>query len=104
MHDTGANVLLFLRRLLPTESDADLYEGFAMSVIQRYRTRACFGSKADICSAKLHVRFTPKSGHAQRHRLVRSTGTQSTRLTFALSGALLQQVMLGHARGKRANH
>ena len=48
----------------------------------------------------------PKSGHAQRHRLVRSTGTQSTRLTFALSGALLQQVMLGHARGKQddANH
>ena len=22
-----------------------------------------FGSKADICSAKAHVRFTPKSGH-----------------------------------------
>ena len=40
MHDAGANVLLFLRRLLPTESDADLYEGFGMTVIQRYRTRA----------------------------------------------------------------
>ena len=25
-----------------------------------------FGSKADICSAKRHVRFTPKSGHLQR--------------------------------------
>ena len=24
-----------------------------------------FGSKADICNAKRHVRFTPKSGHAQ---------------------------------------
>ena len=24
-----------------------------------------FGSKADMCSAKLHVRFTPKSGHVQ---------------------------------------
>ena len=23
----------------------------------------CFGSKADMCSAKRHVRFTPKSGH-----------------------------------------
>jgi hypothetical protein len=22
-----------------------------------------FGSKADICAAKSHVRFTPKSGH-----------------------------------------
>ena len=25
-----------------------------------------FGSKADICSAKRHVRFTPNSGHLQR--------------------------------------
>jgi hypothetical protein len=24
-----------------------------------------FGSKADICSAKSHVRFTPESGHVQ---------------------------------------
>ena len=24
-----------------------------------------FGSKADICNAKRHVRFTPKSGHVQ---------------------------------------
>ena len=24
-----------------------------------------FGSKADMCSAKRHVRFTPKSGHVQ---------------------------------------
>ena len=25
-----------------------------------------FGSKADMCSAKGHVRFTPKSGHVRR--------------------------------------
>ena len=25
-----------------------------------------FGSKADMCAAKSHVRFTPKSGHVQR--------------------------------------
>ena len=25
-----------------------------------------FGSKADICSASTHVRFTPKSGHSRR--------------------------------------
>ena len=24
-----------------------------------------FGSKADMCSAKGHVRFTPESGHVQ---------------------------------------
>ena len=83
MHDTGANVLLFLRRLLPTESDAALYEGFAMSVIQRYRTRAkvpdqrrmsalghkrtfavqnvmsALPPKADMCGATRHVRFVP---------------------------------------------
>jgi hypothetical protein len=44
-----------------------------------------FGSKADICAAKGHVRFTPKSGHLQckrpcplraksRHRPTRSPG------------------------------
>ena len=26
-----------------------------------------FGSKADMCSAKRHVRFTPKSGHSALH-------------------------------------
>jgi hypothetical protein len=26
-----------------------------------------FGSKADICGAKCHVRFTPNSGHVQRN-------------------------------------
>jgi hypothetical protein len=26
------------------------------------------GSKADICAAKRHVRFTPESGHVQRTR------------------------------------
>src|SRR5262245_21177838 len=26
----------------------------------------CFGSKADICTAPAHVRFTPKSRHVQR--------------------------------------
>ena len=28
-------------------------------------TNVRFGSKADICSAKAHVRFTPESGHVQ---------------------------------------
>ena len=26
-----------------------------------------FGSKADMCSAQAHVRFTPNSGHVQRN-------------------------------------
>ena len=30
-----------------------------------------FGSKADMCSAKGHVRFTPKSGHVQPQADVR---------------------------------
>ena len=28
-------------------------------------TNVRFGSKADMCSAKCHVRFTPESGHVQ---------------------------------------
>ena len=31
-----------------------------------------FGSKADICAAKRHVRFTPKSGHNRRIKAVPS--------------------------------
>src|SRR4029077_7855131 len=31
-------------------------------------THVRFGSKADIRSAKRHVRFTPESGHVQRTR------------------------------------
>jgi hypothetical protein len=33
---------------------------------RRYAANVRFGSKADICSAKRHVRFTPNSGHLQR--------------------------------------
>ena len=29
------------------------------------RTDVRFGSKADMCSAKRHVRFTPESGHVR---------------------------------------
>ena len=32
-----------------------------------------FGSKADMCSAKSHVRFTPESGHLCVERYVRSS-------------------------------
>ena len=35
----------------------------AKSGVRRSDVR--FGSLADICSAKRHVRFTPKSGHEQ---------------------------------------
>ena len=27
-----------------------------------------FGSKADVCNAKPHVRFTPESGHSQARK------------------------------------
>ena len=32
------------------------------------RARGRFGSKADICSAENHVRFTPESGHVHCRR------------------------------------
>jgi hypothetical protein len=31
------------------------------------RPHVRFGSKADMCGAKEHVRFTPESGHVQRN-------------------------------------
>src|SRR5262249_22764059 len=50
-----------------------------------------FGSKADICSAKGHVRFTPESGH------VRCT---SPCLLWANSGHLCSRVSLWRYGGK----
>jgi len=38
---------------------------------QDSRVHVCFGSKADMCSAKGHVRFTPESGHVRSARDVR---------------------------------
>src|SRR5262245_37848127 len=32
-----------------------------------------FGSKADICSAKVHVRFAPESGHQNRPAILPSS-------------------------------
>ena len=64
----------------------------------------CFGSKADICGAKRHVRFTPRSGHEQcnkgcplcaksRHRMIASErGISRARYLFAVRpGHELQQ-------------
>ena len=36
-----------------------------IDVDQRSLAFVRFGSKADICSAKRHVRFTPNSGHVR---------------------------------------
>ena len=36
--------------------------GGELSLVEEHR----FGSKADMCSAKRHVRFTPESGHSGR--------------------------------------
>ena len=52
-----------------------------------------FGSKADICSAKRHVRFTPKSGHVRctsRCPLSANSGHARCHSTVRL-GTLLEQ-------------
>jgi hypothetical protein len=36
-----------------------------------------FGSKADMCSAQAHVRFTPKSGHSQARESERCPDLQA---------------------------
>ena len=57
----GAKNLLQVTQLLPiTESQPIGPRSNAIALNVR------FGSKADICSAKRHVRFTPDSGHVQR--------------------------------------
>jgi hypothetical protein len=33
--------------------------------VKAHYSNVCFGSKADICSAKSYVRFAPESGHRQ---------------------------------------
>ena len=45
-----------------------------------------FGSKADMCSAKRHVRFTPKSGHFGKADDLCSVLARSTELGFDESG------------------
>ncbi|MGB8447795.1 MAG: hypothetical protein WCE32_25815, partial [Pseudolabrys sp.] len=51
-------------------SDTVPTEAFCLSNVRSnrfVRTNVRFGSKADTCSAKRHVRFTPKSRHRERH-------------------------------------
>ena len=36
-------------------------------VVMGRKPNVRFGSLADICSASIHVRFTPESGHVQRN-------------------------------------
>ena len=51
-----------------------------------------FGSKADICSAKEHVRFTPESGHVRCKTLMSALCQKRTsgHLFDHFVGALLQ--------------
>jgi hypothetical protein len=51
-----------------------------------------FGSKADICGAKAHVRFTPESRHVQRTNgcLLWANSGHRQGLVDHLIGALLE--------------
>src|SRR5262249_8539411 len=46
-----------------------------------------FGSKADICAAKSHVRFTPESGHVRCTRLCPLWAKGGHRDDYNLSGS-----------------
>ena len=54
---SDAELLDRKRVMTATTSTPDIHQ-------QLFNVR--FGSKADMCSAKRHVRFTPESGHVQR--------------------------------------
>src|SRR5262249_46717895 len=45
----------------------DLAEGAATESLVAIRYNVRFGSKADICTAPAHVRFTPNSDRESRH-------------------------------------
>jgi ClpX C4-type zinc finger len=74
---SAMNAWLFVTRSFVTRARLDagcahLYEslnvGASKKICPRNRTfHVRFGSKADICSAKRHVCFTPESGHVQRN-------------------------------------
>jgi ClpX C4-type zinc finger len=75
---SAMNAWLFVTRSFVTRARLDagcahLYEslnvGASKKICPRNRTfHVRFGSKADICSAKRHVCFTPESGHVQCNR------------------------------------
>ena len=48
-----------------------------------------FGSKADMCSAKRHVRFTPESGHVRRNFVCPLCANSGHRVYSITSSALL---------------
>jgi hypothetical protein len=72
---SAMNAWLFVTRSFVTRARLDagcahLYEslnvGASKKICPRNRTlHVRFGSKADICSAEKHVRFTPESGHVR---------------------------------------
>jgi hypothetical protein len=72
---SAMNAWLFVTRSFVTRARLDagcahLYESLnvvaSKKICPRNRTlHVRFGSKADICSAEKHVRFTPESGHVR---------------------------------------
>src|SRR5215471_677791 len=69
--------------------------------------RVRFGSEADICAAKSHVRFAPESGHVRRKRQYplwansrhgrASFGHQTVRLNTAqVANASFESALINH--------
>jgi len=67
------------------------------------RQDVCFGSKADICGAPAHVRFTPESGH--RHRTCQASLMPDSR-TIAphLACSLPSIASISSTSGRRRRH
>ena len=64
-----------------------------MSALGQKRTCAAqqadvrFGSKADMCSAKRHVRFTPNSGHVQRNQRCPLCANSGHRTAYSITSS-----------------
>ena len=60
-----------------------------------------FGSKADICTAQGHVRFTPESGHVQRTndvRFVPKADISAANITYSITSSARARSVGGTVR------
>jgi integrase len=57
-----------------------------------------FGSLADICSAKRHVRFTPDCDRKSRHRLTGRMLLKATLIYRRTGNLRAVQLLLGHTK------
>ena len=90
----ACTVLPPLERFLRDESRT----GAAQPFVCRNPFVDRFGSKADMCSAKRHVRFTPESGHVRRNTSCPLCANSGHRDTYSITSSARPISVLGMLR------